>query len=1530
MIRARRLLRALAACTALIAPGAAMADPVSIAVAVGASFATGAAGATAAGVAGGLGFGAALGAAVTSASVLTAAAVGGALAGAQQLLAASAKPRAAAPNVAFSADLPALDYVFGRTRVGGVVAFHAVNEGLGTPRRNVVVVFVLAGHEIDALEEMWDGKTRMWSAAGGWENGYGVGEGEKFGAFDHRLGAPGQTAIPWLAQAVPSKIDDKFRLTGLPHVALQFQNPGKRWPNGVAKNLWFRVRGAKCLDPRTGQRVWTANLPLCAAQFLEWHLGTRELIDDAHLVGQANLADEDVAKKGGGTLKRYELHGSWSSSQNGWAIVADMMRYAASEPVWTGASARLPVNAYSAPVADFGPADLRGPLRIEGQAVAETRFDGVSGVYGPGNRRHLRAGFDRLLFDDFTPGVVAPRLLALDLSQEPEHQRAQRVAMLTLRATRRAKRLAVPVAFSRAAAELAPGDRVTFALPEAGVTGVWEVKDRRVVYGAQPWVEIDALEDGPSFHSWGSDTATQPPNQNDGDMPDPGVVFPPTAPVTATPRRRIEEDGAVTRWIDVAWGPAPDPGGFLDGYVVRWVDDGEEWTQQAPTTRFRIENVRAGVAVSVAVAARNSLGNLSAWVPVGDVLAGGDVTPPPPPTGWSARSEIGAVLLTGDASPAADFHAFQVFSGSTVQSFAQATLVVEDPATTIRVPRSDTQQRRWWIVAVDRSGNASAPFGPMVAGGRLVQDVDIGAAVIGANALKSEVLDLINNDNGAIIAAAEDARDAALAAQAAATAAAADAEAEALAAGAAGVAPAAAAATAQSAAGTATTNAASASADAAAATKAAAVAARLATGNVVLKGTFDDASLGTWRFGGSLTTSSIAPAGFARTLAGTDYADEGQRLALNLAGRRWRASGWAQSAAGGTPGTRNVRVGLRGYPTAGTEAGSVFRSAVAVGPNALFTRFEVEFDGGTTPTVEATAYVSSDDVGADAVLWRVTDLRIEDVTHAYAAATSASAAHVSRDAAGVQAAAAQTARVAAEAALDDAEGAASAAATHATNAGASATAAGNSAAASDVARLAAQAAQGAAAGSASASATNATQAQAAATAAGNSAAASQTARLAAEAAQGAAATHASTALGHAVSASEDAALAGVYLSAASQLSASNMVLGTVFGPDGDDLAGWAAAFGAPGLFAATVLPPGGAGRSLRVEWTAANQRVADGPERVGNLRGLRARVGAWLNTSALGAASLFFRLRYTRPDGTVGAKSVTLSAGQGWTFVSGEIEVDEDTVSWRPDLLAGPGTYPATHRLFAPRIEPIPPLSASAEQLIATKVTAAEARAIIDAEVAAESGGSLATVRALTQAFTDLDGDARALFYLKVDANGRVGSFAMGANDSGSTIRFRADRFTIENDVGGGLMTPFRVEGGTIYLRNVVIEDESLATAKMGLDSATLPPVACVSSVSSSPTTAAMFTVVFPRRGKLLLAGAAAVVSAGASNGGYVIEASPDNFATVTTIQQRQFLATGEYPVAQTAVLAAGTWKFRLRRLDGATTFTGSMVVMLA
>ncbi len=241
--------------------------------------------------------------------------------------------------------------ILGRVATGGdLVECWNHNSGTGdaSVNRAEVLVIKLADHEVDALEGFYvndeyysftgDGTVPAFDIPG-W--GWGL-------QVYFRNGAAGQTPPSSIVSTSNGNWDNDKTMTGCAHVFVRYADKKDRtiWPSGRPRFLWV-VRGAKLYDPRKDSTIpggsgahryatpstweWSNNPYLCRYNWVRgiYNRGgvtpqlmvgrglTAQEAPPERAISRANICDELVGLKSGGTEKRYACGGMISSHDVG-------------------------------------------------------------------------------------------------------------------------------------------------------------------------------------------------------------------------------------------------------------------------------------------------------------------------------------------------------------------------------------------------------------------------------------------------------------------------------------------------------------------------------------------------------------------------------------------------------------------------------------------------------------------------------------------------------------------------------------------------------------------------------------------------------------------------------------------------------------------------------------------------------------------------------------------------------------------------------------------------------------------------------------------------------------------------------------------------------------------------------------------------------------------------------------------------------------------------------------------------------------
>lgn len=433
-------------------------------------------------------------------------------------------------------------------------------------------------------------------------------------------------------------------------------------------------------------------------------------------------------------------------------------------------------------------------------------------------------------------------------------------------------------------------------------------------------------------------------------------------------------------------------------------------------------------------------------------------------------------------------------------------------------------------------------------------------------------------------------------------------------------------------------------------------------------------------------------------------------------------------------------------------------------------------------------------------------------TSASNASTSASQASTSASNAAGSASAAATSATNAASSETNAGNSASAASTSASNASTSATNAGNSASSASTSATNAANSATAASGSASAASTSASNASTSATNAGNSASAANTSATNAAASATNAAGSASTATTQASNASASASSA----SSSATLSANYAKQGGVAYTVSDFVADglfWTTAFGGSPTTVAdpsaqvTYTAVSGVGRVARVDLTSGNiylQPKAVIQPQVN--RKYRVRCRAKVHANASGGGTLAFGFYINGLDSAYGHTdpSADFSSAADGTLPSSDASFVEADGVVTFGLIYTCTAVSANSAYWRPRID----LTRSGGSGGVIEVREFLIEEVTDIETLS------ASVTTNASAITTVDGKLTASYGLTVDANGRIASMKLLSNGTTSSVKFKADTFSVYN--GSTDEAPFVVEDGVVKAKKVQAATLSAISADIG------------------------------------------------------------------------------------------------------------------
>lgn len=389
----------------------------------------------------------------------------------------------------FRQALPPRRVIYGRARVGGPILFAHNLRSWWTH-----LVIGIAAHEIDAFEAFHILKDDLTVNLNPSDTYYGCVSGKYSttvtiwpytGTESQNIGTRMRSArdpmrpdpADIIAHVVPPRgtdvsldfitTSDRFAgIAALYVLAFQF---GIVW-EGQSPDFSATVRGKKVLDPRTGLTAWSANPALCAADYLVSFMDFPwSTIDLDALTTAADICDQAVALKAGGTEPRYQANGILSAdashAENLETLAESMagyIRYSAGLWIIEAGAAKSPVMALSESMVlgsydmAIGRTDAASPNAIRGNFISTEEWQPAS--YPS--------------YQD-TAAIAADGLenwQEIDLQLTTSHTTAQRISRIALARARASRSLSIELDLRGLL--LRPGDIVTYTSAELGLDSV--------------------------------------------------------------------------------------------------------------------------------------------------------------------------------------------------------------------------------------------------------------------------------------------------------------------------------------------------------------------------------------------------------------------------------------------------------------------------------------------------------------------------------------------------------------------------------------------------------------------------------------------------------------------------------------------------------------------------------------------------------------------------------------------------------------------------------------------------------------------------------------------------------------------------------------------------------------------------------------------------------------------------------------------------------------------------------------------------
>jgi hypothetical protein len=488
-------------------------------------------------------------AALVWSTVLGQAAVAGVLAGLQMAFAPSASTGAGASEITLNRIQPVTEglILYGERMLGGSIVARSTSAADGKEHKRYHSVIPLACHEIEGAVEAWIGETLVWTATQYALDAAAVlPDADRWGQIDSDFkgkfalsvhnGSGNQAAEARYYNAV-SEWAATAQGRGIAYVYFEADFDGDLFPQGV-ETITVRARGKRVYDPRDGLTKYTSNVFLHVRDYvltpemfggIGWSAAD---IDDAAIIANANIAEEQIPLTGGGTEDRYAFNGVLNTADSPKKNLDRLST--AWTGWWTVDRGKLVVGgaAYEPPVHSIDEDLLVAPVKVKARRAFEDQFNIVKAIYADPDERFTPTDLPVLTSETYRlvdNGEELIRDLA-ELPGETSFARGQRLTKQVLLKGRRQR--SVELSCNLGAWPIKLGDNVMVTIPRRGwASKVFEVTGRSVaIRPGDVRVSLSLIENGPDIFNWLTSEETAKPAGGVSTLPSPTAKPTLTAP----------------------------------------------------------------------------------------------------------------------------------------------------------------------------------------------------------------------------------------------------------------------------------------------------------------------------------------------------------------------------------------------------------------------------------------------------------------------------------------------------------------------------------------------------------------------------------------------------------------------------------------------------------------------------------------------------------------------------------------------------------------------------------------------------------------------------------------------------------------------------------------------------------------------------------------------------------------------------------------------------------------------------------------
>ena len=426
--------------------------------------------------------------------------------------------------------------IYGEARVSGVLAHAESTQN----DKFLHLIIMIASHEVNAIG----------TASGSNTTGIFIGDEEitidsngdctspskfanKVRIYTH-LGSDNQAADTNLVSE-SAVWSDQHRLQGIAYVYARLQFDRNAFASGLP-NLSFKVQGKKVYDPRNTTTAYSTNPALCIRDYIlnsRFGLGALSSeINDTDFTTAANICDETVNLKDGGSESKYTFNGTVESSQSARSNLTKMITSCGGLIYYSNGKFSLKAAKYVSPSLTISEGDIIGNLSVTTRKSKRDNFNAIKGIFAPTETNFIPADYPAVTSSTFENEDGEQIFIDYDLPFTTSSSMAQRLAKIQLFQNR--QQILLQFGANLKGFKLAIGDTFQFTNAKLGMTNkIFEVVEWGFQASASDvGVNIVARETASSVYDWTESVDEASFQQDNTTLPDPFTIEAPSLSVS--------------------------------------------------------------------------------------------------------------------------------------------------------------------------------------------------------------------------------------------------------------------------------------------------------------------------------------------------------------------------------------------------------------------------------------------------------------------------------------------------------------------------------------------------------------------------------------------------------------------------------------------------------------------------------------------------------------------------------------------------------------------------------------------------------------------------------------------------------------------------------------------------------------------------------------------------------------------------------------------------------------------------------------